>query len=147
MPGCVKTLYVEASAVVRSSPRAAAALLRVSIETLADHFHAVGHQVGEKVTWLVANKGLDPEIAVALHSVHLVGNHATHPGEIDFADDTSIEHVMNLFEAVNLIVDELITRKAKRDALWALVPEADRKKALQNDIKAMAKLASGRTES
>lgn len=134
MPATIDSVFQEARAVTAASPRAAAALLRLCIEELADELGAPGDDLTKKVSWLVAAKGLDPGIAQVLHAVRVVGNNAVHPGQIALSGEDSGEIALALFKAVNEIVEELIARPAERQKLWELLPEAERKRATQSDF-------------
>lgn len=135
MPVTVRKVYEEAAAVFDLSPQAAAALLRLALEQLADHFGAGGDSISAKVGWLVLNKRLDPEVQQMLDSVRVIANHSIHPGEIDISGEDNRDTGLLLFEAINFIVDELITKPERRSKLWALVPEREQKMATQRDMK------------
>jgi hypothetical protein len=85
MPPDVENDYMEARNVVNSSPRAAAALLRLSLQKLVaflgekgDSSPAIGNLV---------KKGLPPMTQESLDCVRVIGNNAVHPGELDLKYD------------------------------------------------------------
>ncbi len=53
--------------------------------------------------------------------IRIVGNEAVHPGVIDIDDNEDIARAM--FEILNEIVDETITKKNKMDAIFEYLPE------------------------
>jgi len=123
MPDDVKKIYIEARNVLNSSPRAAAALLRLAIELLMPHLNAEGNDLNAKIHFLVKN-GLDPKISMALDSVRVIGNHAVHPGLIEIDDDNSL--ALKLFSLINIIIDSTITKDRRIEELHKLIPEKER---------------------
>ena len=105
LPASVQKVYTEAADIASQSPRAACALLRLAIERLLEHIGEKGN-INNMIKNLV-EKGLDKRIQKALDIVRVTGNNAVHPGEIDFDDSTNVS---SLFELINFITDELITR-------------------------------------
>jgi hypothetical protein len=105
MPESVKIDYVEASLIVEKSPRAAAALLRLSIEKLCNHLGETG-----KIDTMIKNlvqKGLPSLVQQSLDIVRVIGNEGVHAGQIDLKDDR--ETVYKLFKLVNFICEKMIT--------------------------------------
>lgn len=122
MPAAVRADFEEAAAIVNSSPRGAAALLRLAVQKLCAFLGEEGKNVNDDIASLV-RKGLDVRIQQALDIVRVVGNNAVHPGTIDFDDDRNT--ATSLFGLVNLIVDVLITQPAHiRQVYEALPPGA-----------------------
>ncbi|MNC56860.1 hypothetical protein D3C75_1064830 [compost metagenome] len=60
------------------------------------------------------------EIQQALDIVRVIGNESVHPGEMDLRDDP--DTVAHLFELVNFIVEERISRKLKISSLFSRLP-------------------------
>ncbi|WP_417498453.1 DUF4145 domain-containing protein [Maricaulis sp.] len=114
MPTAVRRDFDEARAVVGSSPRAAAALLRVAIERLCNEINNSNDTINDGIAKLVRS-GLDERIQRALDIVRVTGNAAVHPGQIDMADDR--EAAITLFKLVNLVVERLITQPHEIDDL------------------------------
>lgn len=119
--------YEEARTILDLSPRGAAALLRLAIEKLCDHLGAKGNDTNEKIGWLV-QQGLEEVVQQALDTVRVIGNEAVHPGQIDLRDnrDTASE----LFELVNVIADQMITRPRRVKALYDKLP-SEKKAAIE----------------
>lgn len=106
MPESVKIVFIEANKVVKNSPRAAAALLRLAIEELCNEINGGKDTIFNGIGKLVKN-GLDPRIQKSLDIVRVTGNDAVHPGQLNLNDTP--EDAERLFKLVNLIVENLIT--------------------------------------
>jgi len=122
MPSRVRAIYEEARAIASASPRAAAALLRVAVETLVDDIEAGKAKLNTKIGKLV-DRGLDPQIQQMLDTVRVFGNEGgAHPGEINMNEQPETLGV--LMFCVNTIVERLITYpKRIGEAYSALSPE------------------------
>lgn len=122
MPDPVRSIYEEARAVASASQRAAAALLRVAVETLVDDIEPGKAKLNTKIGKLV-DRGLDPQIQQMLDTVRVFGNEGgAHPGEINMNEQP--ETLGMLMFCVNTIVERLITYpKRIAEAYSALSPE------------------------
>lgn len=116
MPEEVKDLYNEARKIVNLSSRSACALLRLAVEKLLIEGLKCpkDKSIYENIKLLNKQGRLSKPINDALHAVRLVGNSAVHPGEIK-VDDKS-KYAYQLFELLNYVVDELISRPARAEA-------------------------------
>lgn len=110
MPDVCIEYYNEARDVVARSPRAAAALLRLTIQKLLVELGEKGKSINDDIGALVA-KGLPVEVQQALDYCRVVGNNAVHPGEIEINDDPNIAN--SLFEMINFIVEVRISHPKK----------------------------------
>jgi Domain of unknown function (DUF4145) len=119
MPEECKGDYLEARQVLGTSPRAAAALLRLCIQKLCAELGEPGENINTDIGSLV-NKGLDSRVQKALDIVRITGNNAVHPGEMDIQDSPEI--AAKLFKLTNLIVDEMITKPRELDDLYEDLP-------------------------
>lgn len=128
--GCQRD-FEEARQIHLKSPRGAAALLRLVVQKLCVQFGEPGANINADIRSLVAKGKLDPAMQEALDTLRLVGNNAVHPGEIQVDDDVGL--VQMLFELINYIVDEMISRPAKRKALFQKMPEKAREAIAKQD--------------
>lgn len=115
----IKADFNEARAILDLSPRGAAALLRLCIQKLCKQLGQQGENINNDIASLV-KAGLDPKIQKALDIVRVVGNECVHPGTMDLKDDR--ETAAKLFQLVNMIAYDRITRPKEIDALHALLP-------------------------
>lgn len=132
MPDAVRRDFAEAAAVFNRSPRAAAAFLRVAIETLCNEINGKAMPVFDGIGELV-KKGLDEKIQKALDIVRVTGNDAVHPGQISLNDTPN--DAEQLFKLVNLIVEKLITIPNQIDEIYDGLPESKRKAISKRDEK------------
>ncbi len=123
MPTDVALDYREAMAVVGESPRAAAALLRLAIQKLCKDLGEPGKNINDDIGSLV-KKGLPLEIQQALDIVRVIGNSAVYPGALSAADVASVS--ASLFELVNYIVEDRISRPKKLASMFSGLPEPAR---------------------
>lgn len=129
----IKRIYNEASSIYNKSPRAACALLRLTLEELCKNLGATDENVpaGEtrlrdRIKYLVREKDLDVEIEEAFENVRLAGNEALHTGEINLTDNREIAKL--LFDMINIIADDLITKKKKIKKLRKAVTKDKKQK-------------------
>jgi hypothetical protein len=115
---CVED-YNEARDIVARSPRASAALLRLTIQKLLSELGEKGKNINEDIGSLVA-KGLPVEVQQALDYCRVIGNNAVHPGEIEISDNPDVAH--SLFEMVNFIVEVRISQPKKIAELYNVLP-------------------------
>lgn len=130
MPDDLKRDFNEARVIVRVSPRGAAALLRLAIQKLCKELGESGKHLDTDIKNLVA-KGLDVGVQQALDTVRVIGNESVHPGQIDLRDDQETAH--SLFELVNGIVDDMITRPKQRAEMYGRLPQQHRDRIAQRD--------------
>ncbi len=119
LPEDIKKDYEEARAIVRQSPRGAAALLRLCVQKLCKEVGEKGKNINEDIASLV-RKGLTPAVQQALDSVRVIGNEAVHPGQIDFSDSPKIAQV--LFQLVNFICHKMITEPRQIEGIYQALP-------------------------
>lgn len=132
MPEEIQIDYNEARLIASTSPRGAAALLRLCIQKLCASLGESGKNIDNDIASLVA-KGLPVRIQQALDVVRVVGNEAVHPGTMNLTDDTNTANA--LFGLVNYIVEDRITKSKEIEALYGALPEAKRNAIEQRDKK------------
>lgn len=118
MPDDVMADYQEAATISNTSPKAAAALLRLAIQKLCVHLGGQGKNINDDIGTLVKG-GLSPLVQQALDVVRVIGNNAVHPGQID---TDNVEAVSHLFQLVNLITETMISAPAQVKALYNSLP-------------------------
>jgi len=126
MPEDVKALYLEASEVARVSPRAAAALLRVAVETLVNDLQPGSNNLFQKIGDLVKD-GLDARVQQAMDMLRVTGNDAVHPVQtivLESSEEAGL--VPGLFEMLNFIVEQVVDRQAHIDRLFSQLPASVR---------------------
>jgi len=123
MPAEVVRDFEEARSIIQSSPRGAAALLRLCIQKLCILLGEKGKSIDDDIASLV-RKGLSPLVQQALDIVRVIGNESVHPGTLDLRDDQ--DTAAKLLQLVNLIVDQTITAPKAVAALYESLPEAKR---------------------
>lgn len=122
MPEEVRQDFDEARQVVDDSPRAAAALLRLAMEKLAQDLTGNEDQtLYQNIGDLVEEGRIDERIQQALDSVRVTGNDYVHAGEIQASDER--QTALRLFELVNIIVELTITREKLIEEAYSEIPE------------------------
>ena len=130
MPDDVKEDYLEARSIVVASPRGACGLLRLAVQTLMPHFGTKGKDLDDDIGQLV-EQGLRVGIQKALDSLRVIGNDAVHPGVLDLKDD--VETATALFDALNMIVEDMITRPKAIEELYSMLPETKKEHIRERD--------------
>ena len=130
MPPEVRSDFEEALRVFPYSPRATAALLRLSIQKLCVHLNLPGNNLNEDIGSLV-KKGLPDTIRQSLDVVRVIGNHQVHPGVLDVRDNPQI--AMSLFTLVNFITEYMIANPKRIQALHDQIPVGAQQAILRRD--------------
>jgi hypothetical protein len=121
VPEEIRGIYLEARKILKASPRAASALLRLALQRL---IAILGET--EDISVNIKNlqkRGLDKKIQGALARVRMVGDDAVEPGIIDSRDDE--ETARGLFEILNIIVDSLIGQPRRVDEMLGKLPRRE----------------------
>lgn len=121
MPLDIAEDYEEARKVLASSPRSAAALLRLCVQKLCISLGEKGENINTDIGNLVA-KGLSAQVQQALDIVRVVGNEQVHPGTLDVRDNPEVAEA--LFSLVNFIVDDRISKPKIIEALYSQLPDS-----------------------
>jgi len=119
MPPEIRIDYDVARNIAQDSPRGSAALLRLCVQKLCKHLGEPGKNINDDIGALV-KKGLPIELQQALDIVRVIGNNAVHPGELNSEDVQQV--ATTLFELVNQIVEDKISRPKKLSSLFASLP-------------------------
>lgn len=130
LPTEVRRDYEEAAQIVKKSPRAAAALLRLAIQKLCASIGGTGKNLNTDIAKLVEN-GLPAKVQKMLDTVRVIGNNAVHPGEINFDDQPQTAET--LFRLVNIIAEKMITEPKEIDVLYGSLPEKDKEQIAKRD--------------
>ena len=136
LPSHIIKLFEEARKIVGSSPKGAAALLRLSIQHLCEELGESGKDINRDIASLVS-KGLNPLVQKALDIVRVIGNEAVHPGEINLDDNR--DTALQLFNVINLIAEQMITHPKQVEAMYSALPEGKLQGIEQRDKKATEK--------
>lgn len=136
LPDDILELFEEASQIVESSPRGAAALLRLCLQKLCIHLGELGESLDKDIGSLV-KKGLDPTVEKAMDIIRVYGNESVHPGEINLSDEPNI--AKELFKLINFIADKMISPKKMVDELYETLPETKVKSINKRNQKARDK--------
>lgn len=123
MPEDIARDFEEARQVCNSSPRAAAALLRLCVQKICNHLLGKPGKIDDQIGELV-KRGLPQRAQQALDSVRVIGNESVHPGTMDLNDTPEIAQA--LFRLVNLIIQDCISAPKEAEAVYALLPEGKR---------------------
>ena len=133
MPEDVKNDYEEAARIFITSPRGAAALLRLGLQKLCIHLGEEGKNINADIRSLVEKGKLTGVAIKVADTLRITGNNAVHPGQIS---DTDFDRVAGkMFDLINSIVKETITRPKEWNELYQLMPENARNAAEAQDKK------------
>ena len=133
MPTSVSEYYNEAREISASSPRAAAALLRIAAkklcESLGENESNLNRAIGN-----LNRKGLPRDVIMSLDTVRIVGNEGgAHEGQIDLTGQDNREIVDRLFRLINFIVEKTITEPRVIESTFGSLPENKRQAAEKRD--------------
>ena len=129
----IKLLYQEAATIFADSPRGATALLRLALQKLLGQIGKGGKSINDDIKELVS-EGLSPKIQQALDILRVVGNSAVHPGQIDLDDNSEV--ALKLFQILNFIADEMITKPKELEKLYNdVIPTSTKEHIKQRDNK------------
>lgn len=133
LPVQIRSLFEEAREIVNSSPKGAAALLRLCVQYLCKELGESGKNIDKDIASLVS-KGLNPLVQQALDIVRVIGNESVHPGEIDLNDNKEV--AVKLFSLVNLICEQMISLPKQVQELYGSLPEGKRESIEKRNAKA-----------
>ena len=106
--------------------------MRLSVQKLIKVLGEKGKNINDDIGSLV-KKGMPIEVQQALDYCRVIGNNAVHPGELNINDDPNIAH--SLFEMMNFIVEDRITKPKKIAELYNVLPKGALKAVDKRDGK------------
>jgi len=121
MPASVKKIYKDAAEIYPISAPAAAAMLRLALETLLKEEDFKGVNLNDAIAKAV-EAGVDDHVQKAMDSIRIIGNEGVHPGEIDLNDTPEI--VSPLFVFINRLVYDLLTWPRKVSEVYDQLPDS-----------------------
>ena len=133
MPEEVLEFYNEARGVASISPRAAAVLLRVSLEKLTEH---LGEKEGglNKRIGALKKKGFPESIIRSLDCVRIIANEGgAHAGIIGLIGEDGKREVEKLFWLANAIVERVISDPKNINKYFGDLPEEKKKGIINRD--------------
>ena len=98
-PDLVAEDFEEAAVILDKSPRGAAALIHLSIQTLMQE---TGKHLDDKIASLVS-KGLEVELQESMEALRALGNNGVHSGNIDLKEDKAT--ATRIFALLKMIVE------------------------------------------
>ena len=135
MPEDVKKDYEEAARIFIKSPRGAAALLRLGLQKLCIHLGEEGKNINTDIRSLVKKEVLSGQVIKVADTLRIIGNNAVHPGQI--VDEDFDKVAGKMFDLINAIVEETITKPKMWNNLYEQMPENARNAAEAQDKKAL----------
>ena len=135
MPEDVKKDYEEAAQIFAKSPRGAAALLRLGLQKLCIHLGEEGKNINTDIRSLVKKEVLSGQVIKVADTLRIIGNNAVHPGQI--VDEDFDKVAGKMFNLINAIVEETITKPKMWNNLYEQMPENARNAAEAQDKKAL----------
>ena len=113
MPEDAKEVFNEAQAIIGLSPRAACALLRVSLERIVDWYgeneNVKGFKKSDKLYKKIETIGISQAFQRICNACRLAGNEHAHSGEIDLSGEDSFEIADAMSRMINSMVNTWIT--------------------------------------
>ena len=131
LPEQIQEYYNEARDIFSRSVRGSMALLRLCVQKLCKELGGSGKSIDSDIKKLVREKNLLHQVQQSLDAIRVTGNHAVHPGQINFEDKK--EDAQSLFGLVNIIVDIMITQPKKLNQIYDNLPEKDRENIAKRD--------------
>ena len=132
LPAACRDDYDEARDIAARSPKAAAALMRLVVQKLIIELGQPGKNINDDIGNLV-KEGMPIQVQQALDYCRVVCNNAVHPGEIVIDEDPTITHT--LFEMVNFVVEDRITKPKKIAEFYGKLPAGALQAVNRRDLK------------
>lgn len=132
LPKEIQDLYLESANTLSDSPRASAALLRLSLQLLLKEVGGKGKNINDDIANIIKS-GADQQVQKALDILRIFGNNGVHPGEIDLSEDNT--KVVKMFALLNFIADKMITQQKEIDSLFDELSESIKQQISNRDNK------------
>jgi len=116
--------FEEARSIVDLSPRGRQRFCAFAFKMLCKTLGEKGDNINYDIASLV-EKRLDPLVQKSLDIVRVIGNEAVHGGVMDIKDDKAT--ALNLFQLVNEIAEQMISRTKRLKQMYESLPEDKRK--------------------
>ncbi|WP_396658388.1 DUF4145 domain-containing protein [Microbacterium sp.] len=138
MPEEARELYEEAVAVLPRSRRAAAALARAALESLLKELAPAGGKPNLQARIAELRDQINPSLWKVLTALRVVGNDALH-GDTDdliimYLNGEMSETVEPFFEAINSLVEQLLTQPRVASEIYERIP-APKREAAERDVR------------
>lgn len=129
LPENLVGLYNEARAVLPVSPRAASALVRLTLEGLLSDLYSgsLNDMIGA-----ASAAGLAPEVVQAMDVLRFSGNQSIH----EIQSDDTLDNALALFRILNIVVERLITQPKQIRELHDALPDTVREAIDKRNVKA-----------
>jgi hypothetical protein len=121
MPEEVKADYMEARSVFDKSARSAGGLLRLAFDKLFPHLGVTKSDPNSAIAELVKKGLVLGDQQKALDVMRIFANQSAHNGFVKLEDQPAT--VAFLFDLLNQIVEQMITRPKQLDAMFKLIPQ------------------------
>ncbi|MCQ2371835.1 MAG: DUF4145 domain-containing protein [Akkermansia sp.] len=131
-PECAKT-YKEAAEVFPISPRASAGLMRLCLQQFLVELGITGDKLDEQIK-ILTRAGVPEFVQQYMDVCRVVGNSGVHP-TVEMNVDEDPEIAKGLFQAMNIIVQHLITIPREAREAYAKLPKGAIKHIEQRDSK------------
>lgn len=128
MPDPVAAVFDEARAVAKQSPRSAAALLRLALESLLGDLYPNASNLNDAIR-LAAADGLPRQVIDAMDVLRFNGNASIH----ELSRDDTPETAAALFKVLNIVVRHLITEPLEIGSLHDELPDTVRAQIERRD--------------
>lgn len=130
MPEDIRADYLEAAAIAQSSPRGAAALLRLALQKLLS-LYSEKRDINKAIGDLVERRIINATTQKAMDALRIVGNEAVHPAELNLSEDP--QRVLGLFNLLNIICRQILTDSKEAGEAFEQLSEEKRKWVADRD--------------
>ncbi len=131
---CLST-YTEAAHVFAHSPRAAAALLRLSLQQLLEHcgYNTTGKANINNMIAAAVKDGVPTYIQQFMDIARIQGNNAAHGNDLALDPNERRDYAEFMFTVINTVAEYLITRPRQAQENFDKLPESIRTQIAKRD--------------